>query len=328
MSALPDSPPSPEEERALSRIQPMVRPPADDVIDVQYLVRSWLVWLWLPILLGAVGAYWGYRDLQNFRPQAVAAMTVLPSTTSGSTQASTGRVESLAAQFGIQLGAQPSEISPFYRLQMVLKSVLLAERLQERYGLLQRVYGDSWDFEAGEWKRPSGEDFERDQRRRAMLRQNLWAPPNLETLAEYVGGKLQIEPVAGGGFQTVTVRDPDPEFALWLVNTVYFEADGLLREQDRRDSEERRAYITRELAAATNVQVQDALRGMLANEFNKTLTLASNLPYAAKITEPARILNRRTEPNLRTFFGFPIAGMAGVGFFLITLIAVFRRERR
>lgn len=327
MAALLEKQDPRDPDASLAVVRALPRTPDDDVIDLRYLVVTWLKWLWVPVILSLVGAYMGYRDLQGFRPQSVATMTVLPASTGGGT-ASTGRVESLAAQFGIQLGPQSTEVSPFYRLRIILGSVLLAQRLQEKYGLLQRAYPGAWDPVAGVWRRPEGEDFERDQRRRALLRQNLWMAPNLETLADYVSGKLKITRVEGGTLEQISVEDPDPEYALWLLTTVYFEADDLLREQDRRDMADRVAYINREMAATTNFQIQEGLRGMLATELNRGVTLASNLPYAAKVTEPARVMNRRTEPNLRRIFVVPIALASAVGFFLITLLAVFRRERR
>ena len=298
----------------------------DDVIDLRHLFISWLKWIWVPVLMGGIGLYYGYKDLQAFQPQAVASMIILPTVSDG--PAVGGRVENLAAQLGLQLGPQPTSVSPFYRFQMLLGSIILAQRMQDRYGLMQRVYQGSWDAQMGEWKRPSGEEFDRDQRIRAILRQNRWSPPSIEGLANYIGGKVKIEPIEGGAFRRVTVTDSDPDYALWLLTAAYFEADEMLREQDRLEVEQRQTYINRELATATNLQVQEALRGMLADELGRKLMLSGELPYVAKIAEPPRVSGRLTEPNVRLLFGVPAVAFAGVGFLLITLIAVIRRERR
>lgn len=309
-----------------ANITSLPRVAEDEVIDLRYLVYAWLKWIWVPIVLAGIGAYLGYRDLQQFAPQSTASMIVLPA--SSGQAAPAGRVESIAGQFGMQLGTPTQSVSSFYRLQVLLGSHLLAERLQERYGLLQRVYAGSWDGATNTWKRPAGEDFERDQRIRAMLRQNLWQPPSIESVAVYVKGKVRIEPVEGGAFQKISVTDSDPQFALWLLQAAYEAADELLREQDRRDVFEREAYINRELSNTQNILIADALRGMLASELNRKAMLSGDMPYAAKITEPARLSARKTEPNLRVLFGLPMVGMAAAGFFIVTLIAVARRERR
>ena len=91
---------------------------------------------------------------------------------------------------------------------------------------------------------------------------------------------------------------------------------------------ERRGQITRELAQVTNLQMREALISMLASEFSRELTLNGDSVYSAKEVEPPAVSARRTEPNLRLLFGVPMAAGAAIGLFLITLIAVLRRERR
>lgn len=300
----------------------------DDVIDLRHLFVTWLIWLWLPILLAGIGAYFGYQDLKAYQPQSVASMIVLPTSAGATQQSSGGRVESLAAQFGLQLGPAQSTVSLFYRLQVLLGSTVLAEQLQARYGMMQRIYASAWDSATESWRRPTGEAFERDQRWRAFMRQNLWTPPSIESLSRYLKGKVVIEPIEGGAFQRISVIDSDPQFALWLLQVTYTEADEFLREEDRRNVAEREAYINRELAVATNVQVQEALRGMLSTELARRVTLSGALPYAASIAEPARVSDQKTEPSARLLFGIPMAAGGALGFFVITLIAVMRRERR
>lgn len=311
-----------------SHIAPVAGPHAagdDGVIDLQYLFVTWLKWVWVPVILGLVGLYVGYRDLQAFSPQSVASLTVLPS---GAGAAQPAAVGGLAAQFGIQLGGQANFVSPIQRLEMLLGSIVLAERLQEQYGLLQIIFPGGWDSATQTWLRPTGPEFERSQRRRKFLRQNLWTPPNLESLANYVQGNVSIEAFDGGPFQRVSVTHQDPEFALWLLNTAYFGADNLLQEQDALESAAKKAYIQAQLDTETNVQIQDALRSLLAAELSREVTSNESPLFAAKIVEPARVSNQRTEPNIRRMFGVPMSGFAAVGFLLTTLIAVFRREKR
>ena len=297
----------------------------DGVIDLRFLFLTWLKWIWVPLIFGVFGLYTGYRDLQVFSPQSVASIVVLPSG-EGTVQPST--VSGLAAQFGLQVGAQSNSVSQIRRLQMLLGSIILAERLQEKHGLLQIVFSGGWDTQTQSWPRPTGEDFERGEDRRAFLRQNAWAPPNMESLANYVQAALRFESVEGGPFRRISVTHSDPEFALWLLNTAYFSADDLLREQDALESKQKQESISAKLEAETNVQFQDALRSLLTSELGREITLNDALPYAARIVEPARVSNSRTEPNLRRMFGAPVSAYAAVGFLVITLIAVFRREKR
>lgn len=297
----------------------------DGVIDLRFLFITWLKFIWVPILLAAAGMYTGYQDLKAFTPQSVASVVVLPS---GESAAQVPSVTGFAAQFGFQIADQSGSVSQIRRLQMLLGSTILADRLQEQHGLLQIVFPGGWDAATQTWPRPTGEEFERSEERRAFLRQNLWAPPNIENLANFVKGSLSFEAVDGGPFQRVSVTHSDPDFALWLLNTAYFGADDLLREQDAIESVRKKASIQAKLNAETNVQFQDALRGLLTTELSREITLNESLPYAARIVEPARVSSRQTEPNLRRMFGIPVASYAAAGFLLTTFFAVFRREKR
>lgn len=303
---------------------------ADDVIDLTYLFRIWLTWIWVPLLAAAIGGWFGYRALQAFTPESIAKMIVVPAA-SASGPASlpvSGGLGAAAAAFGIQIGAAESAVSSFDRFKMILTSTQLAERMQTKYALMQKVWASSWDPVGRRWVRPSGEEFERQESRKAMLRQNLWSEPNLETLAAYIAGKVKVEPAKVQGVYELSVQHPDGNEALWLLNTAFAEADALLREADRAQSLERRRFIERQLESRTMLYMQETLRALLTQELNKEVTLEAQVSYVGTIVEPAHILNARTEPNLQLVLGVPIAGWFGGAFLLVTLIALVRGERR
>ena len=56
------------------------------------------------------------------------------------------------------------------------------------------------------------------------------------------------------------------------------------------------------------------------------MLLESDLPYVARIIDPPFVSSWPTEPALKIVFGVPIFMAAALGFLLITLVAVFRRE--
>jgi len=302
----------------------------DDVIDLTHLFRIWVKWIWLPILAGGIGAWFGYQSLQSFVPESVAKMIVVPaaSTSGGASLPMTGGLGAAASAFGIQIGGAEPSVSSFDRFKMILTSMQLAQRMQEKYGLMQKIWATSWDSNTLRWVRPSGEDFEREERRRAMLRQNLWTAPNLETLAAYIGGKVKVEPAKAQGFYELSVQHRDGNEALWLLNTTFAEADALLREADREQSLERRRFIERQMESRTMLYMQETLRALLTQELNKEITLEAQVSYVGTVVEPAHIMNAKTEPNLQLIFGLPIAGWAGGAFLLITLVAVIRGDRR
>ncbi len=300
----------------------------DDIIDVSHLARIWLVWSWFPILVALGCAYFGYQRLMAFTPQAQATMIILPSG-QAPTQAPGGAITGLASQLGVQLVTAPTSVSPVERLKLLLGSIDLAARLQEKYLLLQRIYPSLWDSATGTWKVPDSADFHRDQARAAFLKRNLWTAPTLESLAGYVGGSVRFEQLGTTGFQRVSVSHADPDFALWLLSTAFLEADSLLREKDRAQTTERQQYIERQLVLRPMLQVQEALRAQLSAEISRSITLEADLtPYVASIVEAPHVLRNRTEPNVLILFGGPMVIGASAGFALVTLLALIRRERR
>lgn len=296
----------------------------DDVIDLRYLFRVWLRWSWVPLLFVLVGGYIGYRDLQRFQPEYVASLTVLPASGS-STQVSRIAPTSLLGNLGLSFGAA-APTSTFDRFKIMLGSVSLAQRLQDKHSLMQEVFAGSWDASKGRWKKPTGEDFERDQRRRSALKLSKWQAPNIESLASYIGGGFKLEKVEGTGFVNVAYKHVDPDFALRFLNLVYLEADEFLREQDRIASRTRRAWVEKQLQRARVLDTRQALIGLLASEERTAMLLESDLPYAARIIDPPFVSSRPTEPALKLVFGVPMFLAAALGFLLITLVAVFRRE--
>jgi len=301
---------------------------ANEIIDLTYLFRILLIWSWIPMLTALAGIYNGYQDLKGFTPQYTASMTVLPTGATGANTNSGGAVQSIAAELGLLPGTQATSVSPFNRLEFFLGSVALAERLQEKYGVMQILFAGSWDSENQQWTRPNGEDFERQEQIKAFLRQNLWSPPNLQSAANYIISSINIAAFDQGPFRKLTVTHEDPEFALWLLTTAYFEADELIRERDKLELEERMSYVELQLSSVDKIHIRDGLRQQLATELGREVALEVDLPYAAIIVEEPYIMNGLTEPNLPLIFGIPAVVGGIIGFLFISFIALFRREKR
>ncbi len=298
-----------------------------ETIDLSYLFWVWVKWSWVVLLAVSIGAFAGYKDVQDFVPKAVATMVVQPTSAGGEAQSISGGLGAAAAQFGIQVGsASATTATPFERFKLALGSLDLAALLQEKYGLLQRVFAPSWDSASQTWLQPTGSEFERNERIRRLLRQNQWSPPNLETLAEHVGGAVRVQGAKAAGFYEIIVEDVDADYALWLLATVVREADAMLKSKELKAAAERRRFIESQIESRPMLYLQDTLRGLLAQELSKEMTREANVGYAALVVEPPHLSNRRTEPNLALLFGAPMTVAGVLAFLLITLVAVVRGE--
>ena len=299
----------------------------DDVIDLRDLVWFWLKWIWVLVPFAVIGAYQGYKNLQAFQPKYEAFLVVAPEGGSGGAAGLSPGAGSVLRGIGINVDSS-AQSQTFERLKVILGSVVLAERLQEKHGLLQEVYGGAWDENRQEWIVPSGEEFERSEKIREFLRRNPWRPPSVEQLASYTGGGIDVETDNISRFSVVTFQHVNQDFALRFLSTVYSEADELVREQDRERSRSRISYVEEQLGQTTNVDSRQTLFGILAGEQQKAMLLSSGLPYAARIIDGPGVSRDRTEPNVRFIFAVPIFGWTGVAFILMTLLFLFWRESR
>ena len=293
-----------------------------EIVDLRYLFGVWLRWSWVLVVLGAIGAYIGISDLQSRPPVYVAKMTVLPDL--GNNAAGGGQFGNVLGGLGIQIGGAAS--TNFDRMKVLVRSITLAEILQRKYGLMQERFAGSWDGASGTWKRPEGDEFERQQKIRRFFGLSQWSEPTTETLAKSVGGAVQFEKDKDGPFWEVRVSGANRENALRLLTIAYSEADELLRQQDRVESQQRRRYLETQLGGLTNVDVRQALIGLMSSEQRRAMMLESNLPYAARIIEPPYVSSLPEEPNVKLAIALPAIGIVGLGLLVITAIALFRRE--
>jgi hypothetical protein len=291
-----------------------------DVIDLQTLLWTWLKWSWIAVLFALIGAYFGVQGARNPGLLYVAKMLVAPESGSTSTTGSGSRIN---AVLGIGVAQSGGAID---RMEVMIGSPTLAVRLQDKYGLLQRVFSSGWDPATKKWNPPTGETFDRSQRIRRFFGLPAWSPPDLQSLAGYLAGAVTFDQRHGAGIVSVTVSHPDPEFALMLLRTVYSEADELLREQALVSSRERRNYIYEKLGEARLLDSRQALISILTSEERKAMLLESELPYAARIVEAPYVSTRPIEPNINTKIAGPILLGIALGFGLVTLVVLFRRR--
>lgn len=292
-----------------------------DIIDVRFLLRVWLRWSWILVILAALGVAKGVSDLRAQATVYVARMVVLPESGGG---LSGGQAGGVLSGLGLQLGANTP--TTFDRLKVVTGSLELAEVLQKKYGLMQELFAGAWDSETKSWKRPTGEAFERQQRIQAFFGLPLWSPPSLETLARTVGGSVVIRKDKDTVFWEVRVAGGDPKAALRLLTLAYSEADELLRQQDRIESAQRRRYLESQLTGVVNIDIRQALVGLMSSEQRRAMMLESNLPYAARVIQAPYVSELPEPKNMRATIALPAVIYVLIGLFVITTVALFRRE--
>ena len=298
--------------------------PDDDVLDVRFLVQ--LLWRgkWIILLVMLLAGVMGIRDMLAFTPQYEATMIVDPNTGDGAQSGSASQASSVARTIGLNL-ANKAQATVFSRLEILVSSITMAELLQEKYGLLQRIYASSWNSSTQTWLQPTGDRFEWEQEIRKKLNMRQWSPPNTESFSDYLRGVFKVDDEKEGAFKKITVRDTNPEFALFLLKTIYFEADNLIRQQDREQSMRRKQYLEKQLQQATLAEARVMLVGLLSSEEQRAMLLTGDFPYAAKIVVPAHVSNQPTNARILDLT-VKVGAALLAACTLVVLIGLFRRE--
>jgi len=293
------------------------------VIDLRELLWVLLKGSWLIILLAAIGVVFGIRHLHDHVPLYEASMIVAPTSESGGS----GRV---SAKLGILAGiagdiGSAARVTLFDRLKQIFGSREFAVNMEKRHQLIGILYGSSWDEEKQVWKEPSGLRYEIGEIANKFLKQTQWHPPDIESLSKYLVGSIDFEMVEGTPFYKVSTRNRDGEFALWILQSAYAEAERILRFQDREQVHQRQDYLEAKLE---KVQLQD-LRGMflemLQGEVRRAMLLDSDLPYAARVIEAASVSTRPNVPSLNLEIGWRMTLGFLLGIILILINYFVRR---
>lgn len=294
-----------------------------DAVDIRFLVHEVLrrkLFLTIFILVGLLVAA---NNVYSFRPKHQSVIVVSPGQEEQANPQG-GRLGDLA----YELGLQPAEDEPliFERLKVVFGSVELASILQQKYGLLQRIYASSWDSQTGSWQQPEGMVFRIREKLYGIFRFNRWSEPDLETLARHIRGRLKLSEETDNPFVEIRVEDKDAEFSLWLLTTVLAEADELLKQRDRAANVERKAYLRDRLEHTSVTEMRRLLLGMLMAEESNSMLLQGTRTYAFQIIEPAFASSRMTEPSLGRLVVLPILVFLGLGIVYIAVSAIIRHE--
>jgi hypothetical protein len=209
---------------------------------------------------------------------------------------------------------------------MSFGSLALANRLQERHGLFHEIFKASWNVEDQQWIAPSGWRFELRQKVNRFLRLGTWTEPNIESLAQFIGGTVDIKGIPNTSAKRLRLLHHDAEFGRSLLSKVVREADSLLRDRDKIANHDDREYLRKRLEFESNSNSRSVLLSMLEQQEQAGMLLDREGFYVVRLIEPAHVLRRKTEPNI--LIKLIVPGI--IGFFVATLgicmIALFRSE--
>jgi hypothetical protein len=306
---------------------PIAMPKSGEIFDVGFVFKALLRGWWVLFLAAGAGGWFGAQNLLNFGPVYVASMTVAPAETQSSRTSSTLR--SFSEGLGLNVGdGGGGPASTFDRLEVTISSLEFVRHLEEKYDIIHKTFAGRWNAQSQSWIKPSGKRFEFKQGIREKLHLPTWSAPTTQSFAEFLSGAIVIRKETGAPFTTVSTRSGDPEFALWLLDTVYREADSFVREVDLRATRQRKEYLEGQILETTVLEFRDMFVELLANEERRLMLTQTDLPYAAQVIEKAFVSSQPTSPNLVQDFWVLVFGWVLGGSLLVLMVSLLRSGSR
>jgi len=314
------------EKRQLSGEHSLATVDSSDVVDIRSLILTILRMWWLILLIGALGFANGLWNMHKFTPKYTATAIVAPLKGSNSSQSGGSVAAAVAgALTGVQIGGEASA-TPFDRLVHAAGSITLARLLDKKYGLLEEIFGKVAVAENPEAFGPSGFRAEFRESINRFLNLRTWAPPTVEDLASYFGGSFKVKKIPDSPFTQISFSHGKSEKALHYLNLIFNEATDLLKQKDRIEISKRQAYLEERLANTSLRDLREGLIGLMAGEARREMLMHGDLPFAAKIIEPAYLSKHKTQPNFLISVGAPTFVSMAIVVVLIMLFVLLRRE--
>ncbi len=211
-------------------------------------------------------------------------MMVLPAPSDTAQQSSSGS-GALTALLGIAGGAQSG--SDYIRYQRLMGSPAVAQRLQNKYNLLQYVFSDRWDEKRKQW-RPA----------RATLRIILlgWLfdishvpvspPPDATALADFITAQIQILPSQTTDVVNVSMTSRNADFAKRIMLLAHEQTNALLRDQVAARARQQVAYLQGKLAQTSVADYRATLLALLSAQEKNLMLTQTDASFAAEIVSP------------------------------------------
>lgn len=248
---------------------------------------------WLVIGLAAGGLVLAFVYLRLVSPVYTASALVVPVASQESPLARYAQFSSLA---GSNIGSSGA-VTNYDRYREILKSVVLAERLEAQHSMLPKVFPGEWNAAEQQWQPPSGIVSTLRRAIREIAGLPAWAPPSAKRLAEYLDRNIKVRDLNVSPVVSISMSHKDPAFAVRFLQLALVEADELIRQKEREQVSENVAYVRAKLSEIAVQEYRRALVEVLSNLEQRAMLAESEAAFAAEILDPPTVSELPTKPN-------------------------------
>lgn len=247
----------------------------------RWIVSGWCIGMVLALL-------WGLAAVPQYR----ITMILGPTTRTGTPDISALFPENASYALEYVLRSFGSgDSSDFMRFEAIVRGPAVSSRLMSS-GELQT----GWTHDR-RWRWGRGNDFSHPER-----------------LSAYLGKRVRLEPVGHTPMRRLTYHHADPAFGRMLLEALYNQTDGYIREEIKSKTADRIVWLRATMQKTADPDHRRMLTSLLMEQEQVAMILALNEPYAAVVSEPPSVSAKPVWPDARMIF--PALGLIGsfIGF--------------
>lgn len=110
---------------------------------------------------------------------------------------------------------------------------------------------------------------------------------NAARFSAYLEDQVKVYSVGNTNLKRIEYHHPDAEFAAFFLHRLYHAADQIIRDDSRKATDQRIAYLNESLQSISNPDHRRAMASLLVEQEHARMLLSMDAPYAATIAEPA-----------------------------------------
>lgn len=196
------------------------------------------------------------------------------------------------------------------KLQVVLQSRYLAQRVIEKYDLMPILLPDLWDETAKKWKTKNWFGLV-----------DMQAPTLQDGVKKLIGDLLNVTSDSKMGTLKVSFEDRDPSKAKSVVEYLLIETSETMREVVLRDAAENMKFFSGQLEKTTDPLLRAKIYEMLAREIEKDTFARAQKYYGFYVPDPpfAPDPNKEAKPKRALICVLSVA----LAFFIAIFFAFF-----
>lgn len=273
--------------------------------DVLALARKG--WIGFPIMI-ILALIIGCGYLAWKKPYYVVEISVAPTETESQSGAQS-LLSSYAASFGLGSAEKSPEFSTFLD---ILNGPAVSYKLAgSRPDLLPEMFPSKWDGQAHQWKRSEPSLIGR------VFGKLRWVAPNYQDVSRFLEDNIAEKDSTVSPIARLRIQTADARFGVDLLNALYKSTEEILRANARSDDLKKLDYLRNRLENPDlNLEQRQALIALVSRVERDLMLLSNDLPYAAKIVEPAELPQRPDGPVVWQILLMSLVGGMFAGFVL------------